>query len=65
MTLVSSTLVSNDEDNSCASFDECQKFDRGCPVGTYPNAHTKIKKSIYDIQFPAKWSEFGIIENDF
>ena len=32
---------------------------------TYPYAYTKIKKSIYDIQFPGKWSEFDTIKMIF
>ena len=32
---------------------------------TYTNAYAKVKKSIFDIQFPGNWFEFGMIENDF
>ena len=31
----------------------------------YPIAYAKVKNCIFDVQFPGKWSEFGIIGNDF
>ena len=34
-------------------------------MSTYPNAHAKVKKCIFDSQLPGNWFEFGIIETDF
>ena len=34
-------------------------------ISTYPNAYAKAKKQIFDVQFPGKWFEIGIIPNDF
>ena len=34
-------------------------------MSTYPNAYTKVKKLIFDVQYPGNWFEFGIIEYDF
>ena len=39
------------------------KVCRGMP--TYPNAYAKVKKWIFDVRFPGKCFEFGIILNDF
>ena len=32
---------------------------------TYSNAHAKVKKWIFEVQFPDNWFEFDIIVNDF
>ena len=32
---------------------------------TYLNAHAKIRKLIFEVQFPGNWFEFDIIGNDF
>ena len=40
------TLISKDKDNSCASFDKCQKFDRVCPP---THTHTQKFKSRFTI----------------
>jgi len=34
-------------------------------MSTYSNAHAKVKKCIFDFNFPGNWFEFGIIENVF
>ena len=34
-------------------------------MSTYLNAHAKIKKLIFDIQFPGNRFQLGIIKNDF
>jgi len=31
----------------------------------HPDAHAKVKKWIFDVQFPGNWFEFDIIGNDF
>ena len=37
-----------------------------CPrMPTYLNAHAKVKKWIFEVQFPGNWFKFGIIGNDF
>ena len=34
-------------------------------MSTYPNAHANAKKWIFDVHFPRKRFEFGILSNDF
>ena len=34
-------------------------------MSTYPNAHAKVKKWIFKVQFPGNWIKFDIIVNDF
>ena len=34
-------------------------------VPTYSNAHAKVKKLIFEVQFPRYLFDFGIILNDF
>ena len=34
-------------------------------VPTYPNAHTKVKKWIFELRFQGNWFEFIVIVNDF
>ena len=34
-------------------------------MSTYSNAHAKVKKLIFEVQFPGNWFESDIIGNDF
>ena len=34
-------------------------------MSTYSNTHAKVKKCIFDFNFPVNWFDFGIIENVF
>ena len=34
-------------------------------MSTYPNTHAKLKKWIFEIQFPGNWFESDIVGNDF
>ena len=45
------TLVSKDVESSCASFDLCEKFARGCP---HSNAYAKVKNWIFPYSVPRK-----------
>ena len=37
-----------------------------CPrMPTYSNAHAKVEKWIFEVQFPGNWFEFDIIVNNF
>ena len=56
------TLVSKDVEFSCASFDVYESLSHHVDL---PNAHTKVKKCIFDSQSPGNWFEFVIIETDF
>ena len=34
-------------------------------MSTYPNAHAKVQKRVFEVQFPENYLLFGIIGNDF